>query len=115
MAAQQAGAVPICGEDGRLKGTLTDRDVVRSVVAADADADQVRAGEFAHGDGQTVTIGADDDAAEALRTMSSHQVRRLPVIDDDQLVGVVSLADLAHAVPQADTGELVAALSVDPA
>jgi CBS-domain-containing membrane protein len=61
-----------------------------------------------------VTIGADDSVQEALRTMKDHKVRRLPVIDGHDLVGIVSQGDLAVEIDQEDVGELVAAVSAAP-
>src|SRR3954471_1858646 len=84
------GSMPICGEDDRLKGMLTDRDIVVKVLAAGKDPSSTKAGELGQGDAQTVTIGADDSIEETLRTMIDHKVRRLPVIDGDRLVGIVS-------------------------
>ena len=93
------GALPICGNDDRLKGMLTDRDIVVKVLAQGKDPASTRAGEL--GQGKPVTIGADDSVEELVRTMAQHQVKRLPVIDGQTLVGVVSEADLAeHATPQ---------------
>jgi CBS domain-containing protein len=93
------GALPICGNDNRLKGMLTDRDIVVKVLAQGKDPGSTRAGELA--EGKPVTIGADDSVEELVRTMAQHQVKRLPVIDGHDLVGVVSEADLAeHASPQ---------------
>ncbi|GAB2748721.1 CBS domain-containing protein [Amycolatopsis magusensis] len=109
MADLGVGAVPICGEDNRLKGMLTDRDIVVKVLAEGKDPRAIQAGDLAQG--EAVTIGADDDAEEILRTMSEHQVRRLPVIDGHDLIGVVSQADVARALPNPATGELVEALS----
>jgi CBS domain-containing protein len=103
------GAMPICGEDNRLKGMLTDRDITVEVVAAGKDPDSVKAGEL--GDGKPVTIGADDSIEEALRTMSEHKVRRLPVIDGHDLIGMVSQADIARNLPDEKTGDLVEAIS----
>src|SRR3954468_12151137 len=68
------GALPICGEDKRLKGMLTDRDIVVKVLAQGKDPGSTRAGELGQGDGETVTIGADDSVEEALRTMIDHKV-----------------------------------------
>jgi len=110
LADLDVGAMPICGEDDRLKGMLTDRDIVVKVLAQGKDPQQTRAGETAGG-GEVVTIGADDSVEEALRTMSSHKVRRLPVIDGHRLVGVVSQADLARELDSAQVGELVEAIS----
>lgn len=111
MAAESVGAVPICGEDGRLKGMLTDRDIVVKVLAEGKDPRALHASELAQG--EAVTIGADDDAQEIMRTMADHKVRRLPVIDGHKLVGIVAQADVAKALPNADSGKLVEALSYD--
>ena len=103
------GSMPICGEDDRLKGMLTDRDIVVKVLAQDRDPAQTRAGEL--GEGKPVTIGADDSVSEAISTMAKHQVRRLPVIDGQRLVGIVSQADVARNVDEEQVGELVEAIS----
>ncbi|HET6965333.1 MAG TPA: CBS domain-containing protein [Acidimicrobiales bacterium] len=63
--------------------------------------------------GEAVTIGADDSLDEAIKTMQSDRVRRLPVIDGTKLVGMVSQADVARACPPERVGELVAAISQD--
>ena len=111
LADLNVGAVPICGEDNRLKGMLTDRDIVVKVLAAGKDPASTRAGEL--GAGKPVTIGADDSIEEALHTMSQHQVRRLPVIDGHDLVGIVSQADIARNLDEEKTGELVEAISAE--
>src|SRR6476469_1713354 len=90
------GALPICGEDQRLKGMLTVRDIVIGCIAEGRDPSTVTARQFATG--KPVTIGADDSAVEILRTMATHQVRRLPVIGGYQLVGIVAQADVARAL-----------------
>ena len=63
------------------------------------------------GDGKTVTIGADDSIEEALQTMSKAQVRRLPVIDEQRLVGIISQADIARNIDEEKVGDLVEAIS----
>ncbi len=105
------GALPICGEDDRLKGMLTDRDIVVKVLAEGKDPATTKAGELGAGDGRTVTIGADDPVSEVLHTMARHQVRRLPVIDGRRLVGIVAQADVARNVEEDQVGELVEAIS----
>jgi CBS domain-containing protein len=90
------GSMPICGTDGRLKGVITDRDIVVKVVAKGGDPATTPVEELATGDQSTVTIGADDSIDTALQTMAEHDVRRLPVIDGDKLVGIVAQADLAR-------------------
>jgi CBS domain-containing protein len=98
MAQLGVGALPICGEDDRLKGMVTDRDIVIKVVAQGKDPNSCKAGELA--EGKPVTIGADDSLQELVRTMSQHHVKRVPVIDGHRLVGVVSESDVASAAPQ---------------
>ena len=72
-------------------------------------SDFITGGEL--GDGKPVTIGADDSLDEALRTMAEHKVRRLPVIDGHELIGIVSQADIAKNLPDEKTGDLVEAIS----
>lgn len=103
------GALPICGSDQKLKGMLTDRDIVVKVLGAGKDPASCTVGDFAQG--EAVTIGADDDVSEILRTMTEHKVRRLPVIDGHILVGIVAQADVARALPDPQVGELLEALS----
>ena len=103
------GALPICGSDDRLKGMLTDRDIVVKVVAQGKDPSSTRAGDLAQG--KPVTIGADDDLGALVRTMAQHQVKRLPVIDGHRLVGMVSQGDLAKALSDDETGRLVESIS----
>jgi CBS domain-containing protein len=112
MASLDVGALPICGDDDRLKGMVTDRDIVVKVVAAGQDPTEVKVAALAEGS-EVVTIGADDSLEEARRTMEQHQVRRLPVIDGHRLVGMVSQGDLAKALPDEQTGRLVESISED--
>ena len=114
LADLDVGALPICGEDDRLKGMLTDRDIVVKALAKGKDPASTRAGELGQGDSQTVTIGADDSIDEALRTMIDHKVRRLPVIDGKRLVGIISQADIATNVDEKRVGDLVEAISAAP-
>ena len=102
------GALPICGTDDRLKGMISDRDITVKAVAEQIDLTKP-VSTFAQG--KPVTIGADDSVDEALRTMAKHKVRRLPVIDGDRLVGIVSQADVARNIDESKTGDLVEAIS----
>ena len=106
------GALPICGENDRLQGMITDRDIVVKCIADGGDPGSTRVLELA--EGKPVTIGADDSVEEALRTMSQHGVRRLPVIDGQRLVGMVSQADIAKNLPEESVGDLVEAISSAP-
>src|SRR5436190_1581706 len=109
MADLDVGSLPICGEDNRLKGMLTDRDIVVKALAQGRNPDEITAGQLA--EGKPVTVGADDDVTEILRTMGSHQVRRLPVIDGHDLVGMVAVADVARALADRPVGDLIDAIS----
>ena len=113
MADLGVGSLPICGEDNRLKGMLTDRDIVVKAVAAGRNPSDVLAGEL--GQGKPVTIGADDSLQETLHTMAQYKVRRLPVIDGHDLVGIVSLADVAREYSDdAAKGDLIETISEGP-
>jgi CBS domain-containing protein len=107
------GALPICGDDNRLKGMLTDRDITVRAVAEGMDPSSVKVSEFA--DEKPVTIGADDSLDEALRTMTEHDIRRLPVIDGHDLVGMISQADISQNMSGTQTGGLVEDISTSPA
>ena len=103
------GALPICGEDNRLKGMLTDRDIAVLAVAEGRNSETVNAGEF--GKEKPVTIGADDSIDNAIATMKEHKVRRLPVIDGKDLVGMVAQADIARHISDDKVGDLVELIS----
>ena len=103
------GSMPICGEDNRLKGMLTDRDIVVECIDAGKDPSSMIAGEI--GDGKPVTIGADDSIDEAIATMKEHKVRRLPVIDGHDLIGMVAQADIARSISDDKVGDLVELIS----
>lgn len=109
MADLDVGALPICGEDERLKGVISDRDIVVKAVAQGKGLADTTVGSL--GDGKPVTIGADDTVEEAIRTMAEHKIRRLPVIDGHELIGVVSQADIAKNIDDEQTGDLVEAIS----
>ncbi|WP_019854128.1 CBS domain-containing protein [Actinopolyspora mortivallis] len=109
MARLGVGALPICGKDNKVKGVVTDRDLVIKVVAQGRDAGTFPAGDL--NQQEAVTIGADDSSEEALRLMSAHQIRRLPVIDQQRLVGIIAVSDLARNVPEPRVGDLMEALS----
>jgi CBS domain-containing protein len=99
------GALPICGEDDRLHGIITDRDIVVKCLAKGKDPRTMNAGLLAQG--KPVTVDAEADTDEVLRTMEEHRIRRLPVIDDHRLVGMISEADLARRLPEEKVGHFV--------
>ncbi|MGW3990282.1 CBS domain-containing protein [Streptomyces sp. NPDC004830] len=88
------GALPISDEDERLCGILTDRDIVVGCVAMGHDPARVTAGDLAKGTPRW--IDADADVSEVLHEMQEHRIRRLPVIQDKRLVGMISGSDLAR-------------------
>ena len=107
------GALPICGDDNRLKGMITDRDIAVKVIAEGQDPNSVKVIDLAD-QPEVVTIGADDSIDEALQTMAKNQVRRLPVIDGHDLVGMVSMADIAGNLADDKAGDLIQAISTGP-
>src|SRR4051794_9628527 len=109
MAELNVGALPICGTDRRLKGMLTDRDIVVNLVASGKDPGSARGREVAQG--EAGTIGADDSGAGTVQVMAKYKVRRLPVIDGHDLVGIIALADIAQNVDDDETGEVLQAIS----
>ena len=102
------GALPICGDDDRLHGMITDRDIVIKCIAAGRDPSTTTAGELAQGSTYHVDAGASIE--QMLTVMEEHQVRRLPVIDEHRLVGMVSEADIARHLPEHAIVEFVKAI-----
>ncbi len=107
------GALPICGDDDRLHGMITDRDIVIKCIAAGHDPNVVTAGELAQGSTYHVDAGANIE--EMLNVMEEHQVRRLPVIESHRLVGMVSEADVARHLPEHAIAAFVKAICAPPA
>jgi len=104
------GAVVVCNNAQRLQGVVTDRDIVVEVIATGRDAASTKAADILSGR-ETVTIGADDDLGEAVDTMTKYAVRRLPVIDGDRVVGMLSQADIARHADDAQVATLLRAIS----
>ncbi|WP_190812976.1 CBS domain-containing protein [Saccharopolyspora pogona] len=90
----KVGSLPICGRDNRLHGIITDRDIVLRCCAEGRNPAEMRAGELAQGKPHWVDAGSDVD--QVLSMMEQHQIRRVPVIADHKLVGMISEADLAR-------------------
>src|SRR5919206_1813649 len=109
MKQEDAGVVPVT-ENGRLTGMVTDRDIAIRVVAAGKDPQSTQVQEIASTD--LVTLDPQQDLDEALRLMAQHQVRRLPVVEEDgRLVGVVAQADVAKEADEQQTGRMVEQIS----
>ena len=87
------GSLPVCTGDGKLRGIVTDRDIVLRCVAGESEPDETRIKEvMTRG---VVTVSPDDDVSEATRVMALEQVRRLPVVQHSKIVGILSLGDMA--------------------
>jgi CBS domain-containing protein len=99
------GSLPICGADDRLHGILTDRDIVLRCIAEGRDPAEVRAGDLAHDTLLWVEAGA--GVGEVLHQMEDHKVKRLPVIDNHRLVGIITEADLARNLDEHRLAEFV--------
>jgi CBS domain-containing protein len=110
LAVADVGAVPVCDKDGLLKGIVTDRDIVVRVVARGLDTVQTKAGLLAD-QSRVVAVGVDDDVHEVVDVMKANKVRRLPVLEGDRVVGMVSQADLARSVPEPELSDLLAVIS----
>jgi CBS domain-containing protein len=109
MAELDIGALPICGDDDRLKGIITDRDIVVKVLAH-GKSPAMTVGELAQG--TPVWVRGDASIEDALQLMREHAVKRLPVIDEDkQLIGMITEADIATSLPPEKTGEVVGAIA----
>jgi CBS domain-containing protein len=107
------GAMPICGEDDRLKGIVTDRDIVVKALARGKDPATTRAGDL--GQDSMVWIRTDSSFDDALGLMREHAVKRLPVMDENKrLCGIVTEADIATHAPEQMTGEFVEAIASAP-
>jgi len=106
---EDVGVAPIV-EGDKLIGMLTDRDIAIRVVAEGKDPEQTTVRDIASKD--VVTIDPQQDLDEALRLMAQHQVRRLPVVEEDgKLVGVVAQADIARVASGEQTGDVVEKIS----
>lgn len=88
------GAVPVCGNDGRLRGIVTDRDLVTRCVAAGRHTGTTRVGDVMTG--RVICAGPEMEVADAAQLMGRQQVRRLPVVENGRLCGLISLADVAR-------------------
>ncbi|MET9426978.1 MULTISPECIES: CBS domain-containing protein [unclassified Streptomyces] len=103
MRDENVGALPIADENERLCGILTDRDIVVGCVAEGHDPARVTAGDMAKGTPRWIDANA--DVSEVLKMMKDHQIRRLPVIENKRLVGMISEADLARHLSDQQVAE----------
>jgi CBS domain-containing protein len=108
MKGEDVGSVPVV-EEGRLAGILTDRDIVTRAVAERRDPQTVKVDEVASG--ELVTVEPEQELDEALALMARHQVRRLPVVEEGRLVGMLAQADVAFEAKEKKVSETVEEIS----
>jgi CBS domain-containing protein len=108
MASEDVGSLPVV-EGGLLVGIVTDRDLVLQVLAKDLDPSKVTISEVASEN--PVVAKPDEPLDAALQRMAQEQIRRLPVVDDGRLVGILAQADVAREARPASTGEMVEQIS----
>jgi CBS domain-containing protein len=113
MEREDVGSLPVVEDNGTLVGIVTDRDIVVRVVAAGNDADHVRVSEVLTE--HLVPVRPDDELEYAMDLMAKNQVRRLPVVYDSQLVGMLAQADVAQVAKDKQAGQVLEAISQDPA
>jgi CBS domain-containing protein len=111
MKEEDVGSIPVVDGD-RLVAILTDRDIVVRTVAEGVDPSAIKVGEIASTD--LVTVEPEQRLGEALELMALHQVRRLPVVEGERLVGMLAQADVALEAKDKDAGEMLAEISEAP-
>ena len=107
MRDEDVGSLPV-SDEGRLIGVITDRDIVTRVIAEGRENSATIADVVSR---NPVTVTPDADLDQALELMARHQIRRIPVVEDDRLVGIVAQADVARVAKEKQTGELVESIS----
>jgi CBS domain-containing protein len=103
------GALPICGDNGRLLGIVTDRDIIIKCIASGVDPGKVTVGQLTRAEPVAIDPAADVD--QVLHLMAENQIRRLPVVDNERVVGIISEADLARNLPEQAVGQFVEAIT----
>jgi len=109
LAKDDIGALPICDEQKHIKGILTDRDIVVQVIAHGRDVNTTRARDLEKG--EIITVRPDDSVEHVHDLMAQHQIRRIPVVEDGSVVGMISQADVARTLDPARTGSMVSEIS----
>jgi CBS domain-containing protein len=108
MRDEDVGSLPVVEAD-RLIGILTDRDIVVRAVAERVDPQSAKVGDVASK--EVVTVEPEQDLDDALELMARHRVRRLPVVEDDRLIGMLAQADVAFEAKEKDAGEMLEEIS----
>jgi CBS domain-containing protein len=106
------GALPVLGAEDELQGIITDRDIVVRCVADGTDPQSMTAEELLRGG--PISVDASSDVSEVLATMEQHKIRRVPVVEDDRLVGIISEANLATQLGRGEVGDFAASVYSAP-
>jgi CBS domain-containing protein len=109
LASDDIGVLPICDSNKQIRGVLTDRDIVVHVIARGKDPASTRASELEQG--EIITLRPDDSIEHACDLMAQYKVRRLPVVEDGRVVGMVSQADVAKSVSPEQAGRMLTQIS----
>ena len=112
MRDKQVGSLPICGTDNKLKGILTDRDIVVKCIASGRDPSQMTAGDLAQGKPVYVETSASED--EVLSLMEKNKIRRVPVLENHKIVGMISEADIAMHLSDEKLAHFVSTITSAP-
>ena len=105
------GSLPVTDGEGAVVGIITDRDIVVGALAEGKDPIAVTAGSLT--DGTVVTVAPEDSVEEVLAAMKEHQIRRVPVVDGTELVGMLAQADIARTMSDSTVGEFLESVSED--
>jgi CBS domain-containing protein len=108
MREEDIGAVPVTAE-GEIVGMITDRDLACRVLGDGADPDSITARQVMSG--RPIFCSPRDDVEDAIEVMESNRIRRLPVMDEEELVGMLSLGDISNRVRQELAGEVLRCVS----
>jgi CBS domain-containing protein len=112
MQREDVGSLPVIEENGVLAGVVTDRDIVVRLVAVGKDAERAQVEEILTED--PVTVTPEESLDTALELMAKHQVRRLPVVVDRQLIGMLAQADVAQEAKAKKAGQVLESISEEP-
>lgn len=114
MKENDIGSIPICDEDKNIVGMITDRDIVLRAVAENKDISKLKAEDIMTKN-HIIKLDINSSTLEASKTMSNNQIRRLPVLEDNKLVGILSIGDLArnNDIPTSNVGTTFECICMD--
>lgn len=109
LAQHDVGALPVCDDQHHVRGIVTDRDIVVHGIAQGKDPRRTSVGEIVTSN--PVTVGPEESVERVTAIMAERQIRRIPVVEDGRLVGIISQADIAQAVPPDQAGKMLSQIS----